>query len=45
MRPWLKEQTHTHIEIRPGIAGHTYTELCTSKRAAPIVTNTVDHQS
>ena len=36
---------HTHIEIRPGIAGPTYTELCTSKRAAPIVTNTVDHQS
>ena len=36
---------NAHIEIRPGIAGHDYTELCTSKRAAPIVTNTVDHQS
>ena len=41
----VAQGTNTHIEIRPGIAGHTYTELCTSKRAAPIVTNTVDHQS
>jgi hypothetical protein len=36
---------HAHIEIGPGIAGHDDTELCTSKSAAPIVTNTVDHQS
>jgi hypothetical protein len=40
MRPWFKDK-HRHIEIRPGVADHTYTELCTSQRAAPIVATTV----